>query len=65
MKFASEEIRTKAVKAYLKGKASAKSWLEFLAARLAQYATALESIRHNQAAAKPNGHRKNVFQMRI
>ena len=62
MKFASEEIRTKAVKAYLEGKASSKKLAEifgYTSGTICNWVRAYK--KHNQLAAKPNGHRKKCF----
>lgn len=62
MKFASEEIRTKAVKAYLEGKATSKKLAEifgYTPATICNWVRAYKE--HNRLAAKPNGHRKKCF----
>lgn len=62
MKFASEEIRTKAVKAYLGGIASTKKLAEifgYCPSTINKWVKAYKT--HNQLSPKPNGHRKKCF----
>lgn len=62
MKFASEEIRTKAVHAYLTGKASAKKLAEifgYTPCTILNWVRAYKT--QGQTAPKPNGHRKSCF----
>lgn len=62
MKFASEEIRTKAVQAYMSGKATAKQLADILGYTPATICNWVRAYRdHKQLAAKPNGHRKSCF----
>ena len=62
MRFASEEIRTKAVQAYLDGKASAKKLAEILGYTPGTIGNWVRAYRvHNQLAPKPNGHRTKCF----
>ncbi len=62
MKFASEEIRTKAVHAYLDGKATIKNLAEIFGYTPATIWNWIKAYRHHQQlAAKPNGHRKKCF----
>ena len=62
MKFASEEIRTKAVHAYLDGKATIKNLAEIFGYTPATIWNWIKAYRlHQQLAAKPNGHRKKCF----
>lgn len=62
MKFASEEIRTKAVQAYISDKATAKQLAEILGYTPATICNWVRAYRnHNQLAPKPNGHRKSCF----
>lgn len=62
MKFASPEIREKAVRAYIDGKASAKQLAEifgYTRATICNWVRAYQKT--EQLAAKPNGHRKSCF----
>lgn len=62
MKFASPEIREKAVQAYLDGKGTAKQLAEifgYTAATICNWVRAYRQTK--QLAAKPNGHRKSCF----
>ena len=62
MKFASPEIREKAVRAYIDGKASAKRLAEifgYTRATICNWVRAYKKTK--QLAAKPNGHRKSCF----
>ena len=62
MKFASEEIRTKAVQAYLSGKASTKKLAEIFGYTPGTIGNWVRAYReHNQLAPKPDGHRKKCF----
>ena len=62
MKFASEEIRTKAVNAYIEGKASAQKLAEIFGYTRGTICNWVRAYRQNkQLAAKPNGHRKKCF----
>lgn len=62
MKFASQEIRTKAVNAYIAGKASAKKLAEIFGYTPGTICNWVRAYRqNNQLAAKPNGHRKKCF----
>lgn len=62
MKFASEEIRTKAVHAYIAGKATAKQLADIFGYTRATICNWVRAYRdHEQLAAKPNGHRKSCF----
>lgn len=62
MKFASEEIRTKAVQAFLGGKASAKKLAEIFGYTPGTIGNWVRAYRrHNQLAPKPNAHRKKCF----
>lgn len=62
MKFASGEIRTKAVRAYLDGKASTKKLAEIFGYTPGTIGNWVRAYRkHNQLAPKPNGHRKKCF----
>lgn len=62
MKFASAEIREKAVRAYLEGKGTAKQLAEIFGYTRATICNWVRAYRKtNQLAAKPNGHRKSCF----
>lgn len=62
MKFASEEIRTKAVNAYLEGKATSKQLADILGYSIASICNWVRTYkRENRLAAKPNGHRYSCF----
>lgn len=62
MKFASEEIRMKAVHAYIDGKATAKQLGDILGYTPATICNWVRAYKNNgQTAAKPNGHRKSCF----
>lgn len=62
MKFASAEIREKAVRAYLDGKGTARQLADifgYTPATIFNWVRAYRQTR--QLAAKPNGHRKSCF----
>ena len=62
MKFASEEIRTRAVHAYLEGKATARQLADILGYTPATICNWVRAYRENQRlSAKPNGHRPSCF----
>ena len=62
MKFASEEIRAKAVHAFLEGKASAKKLAEIFGYTPGTIGNWVRAYRKDkQLAPKPNGHRKKCF----
>lgn len=62
MKFASPEIREKAVRAYIDGKASAKQLAEIFGYTRATICNWVRAYKKTeQLAAKPNGHRKSCF----
>lgn len=62
MKFASEEIRSKAVKAYLDGKATTEEVANILGYTPQTIRNWIRTYkRENRLAPKPNGHRKSCF----
>lgn len=62
MKFATEEIRMKAVHAYLEKKATAKQLADIFGYTQASICNWVKAYKeHGQVAARPNGHRKSCF----
>ena len=62
MKFGSEEIRTKAVQAYLAGKATPKQLADIFGYTPATVYNWVRTYRlHNRLRALPNGHRRSCF----
>ncbi len=62
MKFASEEIRSRAVHAYLEGKASVKKLAEIFGYHPNSISNWVKAYKkNNQLSPKPNGHRKKCF----
>lgn len=62
MKFASEEIRSTVVHAYLEGKADSKKLSEIFGYSVASICNWVRIyLQENRLAAKPNGHRKSCF----
>lgn len=62
MKFASQEIRIKAVNAYIAGKASAKKLTDIFGYTRGTICNWVRAYRqNNQLKAKHNGHRKKCF----
>lgn len=62
MKFASEEIRAKAVNAYLEGKATARQLAAILGYTPATICNWVRAYRKdNRLTVKPRGHRKKCF----
>ncbi len=62
MKFASPEIREKAVRAYIDGKGTARQLAEIFGYTRATICNWVRAYRKTeQLAAKPNGHRRSCF----